>query len=153
MHALLLGRGSDSGHRFAAPGIDGCGVADDEDFRMTRRGEVGFHLRPSGAVGRQPRPSGGRRCANARRPQDDFRRERPAAVDHALVAAFADGLLQLNFNAQALERRVGVGGEILGKARQNARTRFDQHHARLARVDVPIFLGQILMRKFGDRAG
>jgi len=43
---------------------------------------------------------------------------------------------------------MGIGGEILGKARQNARTRFDQHHASLARVDVPIFLGQILIREF-----
>src|SRR5258707_11143274 len=102
MHALLFGRGSDSGHRLTAPRTDGCGVADDEDFRTPWRSEVGFHQRSSGVVGGQPRPSGGGRFANAFRPQYDLFRERPAAVDHALVAAFADGFLQLNFYAQSV---------------------------------------------------
>ena len=46
-----------------------------------------------------------------------------------------------------------VGGQILGEAWQDARTRFDQHDARLARVDAAKIVGQRFTREFGDRAG
>src|ERR1035441_6403021 len=56
MRALLLGRRSDSRHGLAMPGADGCGVADHENFRVARGGEVRFHARAAGVVGGQACP-------------------------------------------------------------------------------------------------
>src|SRR5258707_7612870 len=98
VRALLLRRGSDAGHGLAVLGIDGRGVADDENLRMPGGGEIGFHEGAAGIVGRQSRPSGRSRCTNTRSPQYDVRCERLIAVDHALLAAFSYRLPQLDFN-------------------------------------------------------
>jgi hypothetical protein len=52
--ALLLGGRCDAGHRLAMPCVDGGRIADDENFRAARRGEIRLHLEPAGAVRRHP---------------------------------------------------------------------------------------------------
>ena len=46
-----------------------------------------------------------------------------------------------------------IGREIVGKARQHARARLDQHDARLAGVDVAEVRRQRVLRQFRDGAG
>lgn len=60
MRALLLCGRRDAGYRLAVPGIDGCGVADDEYLGTAGRGQIRRHLEASRVVGGQAKPGGGR---------------------------------------------------------------------------------------------
>ena len=76
-----------------------------------------------------------------------------AAIDDAVGGAFGDGLSQYDFDADAFQRGLRIGREIVGKARQHARAGFDQHHARLMGIDVAKIRRQRVLREFGDGAG
>ena len=67
--------------------------------------------------------------------------------------AFGDGLAQHHFDADTFQRALRVSREIVGKARQHARTGLDQDHARLVGVDVAEVGRQRVPRQFRDGAG
>ena len=59
----------------------------------------------------------------------------------------------IDLDAEAFQRALRIGREIVGKARQHARAGLDQHDARLVGVDVAEVGRQRVARQFGDGAG
>ena len=151
--SLLLGRRRDAGHRLAVGAIDRHGIADGEDVGMAGNGEVGVDLQTAGAVGLDAQPFGGGRGAHAGGPDDGLGLQPVAAIDDTIGAAFGDGLVQHHLDADAFQRALRVGREIVGEPRQHAGAGFDQHHARALGVDVAEVGRQRVLCQFGNGAG
>ncbi len=75
------------------------------------------------------------------------------AIDDALGGAFGDRLSQHHFDADARQRTLRIGRQIVGKTRQHAGSGLDQDDARLVGVDVAEVGRQGVLREFGDGAG
>ena len=83
---------------------------------MAGHGQVGLDLQAIGAVGRRAEPFGGARGAHAGGPDDGACLEFLAAIDDAVGRAFGDGLAQHHLDAEAFQRGLRIGREIVGKA-------------------------------------
>ena len=151
--SLLLGRRRDARHRIAVGVRDRDRIADGEDIGMARHGEVGFDLQAAGAIGRRAEPFGGGRGATPAAQISVFGCEKLAAIDHAVGRTFGDGLSEHHLDADFFQRRLRIGRQIVGEARQHARAGLDQHDAGLVGVDVAEVRRQRVLRQFGDGAG
>ena len=77
---------------------------------------------------------------------------RVAAIHDAVGRAFGDGLSQYHFDADAFERALRIGREIVGKAREYAGAGLDQNDTGLVGVDVAEVGRQRVLRELGDGA-
>ncbi|OHB41036.1 MAG: hypothetical protein A2882_10510 [Phenylobacterium sp. RIFCSPHIGHO2_01_FULL_70_10] len=79
--------------------------------------------------------------------------ERLLADPHSARVDVGDGRAGADLDAPLLQGLPGVVAQVLRKGRQNARSRLDQDHARLTRIDAPEVRGQGLTGDVGDGAG
>ena len=70
-----------------------------------------------------------------------------------MLVARRDGCIQTNFDAELHERAQRIVGLRLLECGEHARSRFDQHDLRAARVDAAEIRGERETRELGDRAG
>ena len=151
--AALLGSRRQPRHRLALPAFAQRRIADDEDLRLARHGQVGADLNAAGPVviGRQP--FGGRRCEDARRPEHRARRHPVAADLHPGRVDVLDPRPGSDLDAQVAQRPLGLRRQPLGERRQQPGRRLDQQHPRVGRIDVAELPLHPLPRQFGDGAG
>ena len=129
------------------------GVADREDLRHARHGQVGLDHDPAGAVGRSVEPARGLRGLHAGGPDHRPRRHELVADTDAAVVAAGDRHAAANLGAEPLQRAGGIVRELRREGRQHPRPRLDQDHPRLAGVDVAELARQRLLGQLGDDAG
>jgi hypothetical protein len=128
------------------------GVADHEDLGMPGHGEIGTNDDAADAILLDAQPVGGRRGSDTGRP-DDGRGLQPFVADgHTLLVAFGHRLAQAHLDMQARERAQRRVAERRREGRQHARARFDQHDARVARIDGAEVVAQRDMGELGDGA-
>ena len=117
------------------------------------RGEVRRHPDAPRAVRGCAQPRGSGRGAHAGGPQDHLGGEPLFAEHDALRRAFAHRDPELDFDPEALECGVRIGRQIRRESGQDARSGLDQHHPRLARIDVPELIRQRHVSEVGDGTG
>src|SRR4029077_14117779 len=105
---LLLGGWRDAGNLLPIWTEDNRCVADRENLRMVRDGQVGFSFEPSNPVRRSVEPLGGGRRLNAGGPKDCRCRQSLAAEDDPVGVAFRNWLPKHDLDAQLLQRILGV---------------------------------------------
>ena len=144
-HPHLLRRRRDPRDRGRMPGQRGE-IADHHHLGMSRNGEIFAHHDAAGAVERHPEARAERRGGHARRPYRGARGEAVGAHLHALAVDSRDQAAQPHRHAEALELPPRAFREPGRIARQDALAAFDQHHARVARVEAPELAAQRMAR-------
>ena len=148
--SLLLGRRRDARHGIAVGACDRHGVANGKDVGMAGHGEIRLDLQTVGAVGGRVQPFRRARGAHAGGPDDGSGLQLVAAIDDAIDGTFGDGLPQHHLDADLLQRALRIGGEVFGKAGENARAGLDQDDAGLVGVDVAKVRRQRVLGEVGD---
>ena len=150
--AHLLGGRGNARHRAAVRVVHRGGVADRKDLGVVRHRKVRLDLDAPRLVGRRGDPAVCDGRLDAGGPEDGRARDGLVASDDAVYLQVRHRLVQLDFDAEVLERALGIRREIFWEGAKDACAGLDEDDACVACVNLPELVRKCAVRHLRNGA-